>query len=139
MSVTSHMTTTKDEVIQVEFGELTAEHIRLFASATTSTHYSTASSSTVPLTFPTFLRGTEFRWLDRLAVNMQDLLHTEQEYEYYHPLKEGDRPIVATRMVEYKSRRGLLLVTLESEIRSSGVLQVKARSAFVVRLTEGGN
>lgn len=92
-----------------------------------------------PLTFATILRGTEFKWLERLKIDMRGLLHTDQEYEYVAPMKEGDVPTVYSSLVDYKERRGLVFVSLESEVRCGEQVAVIARSAFVVRsAAEGG-
>jgi hypothetical protein len=129
-----------DEVISMSFGPITAEHIQDFAAATCSVHF-----QGTPLTFPTVFRATEFRWLDRLQLDMQKLLHTEQEYEYVSQLKEGDTLNIATRITEYRQRRGLLFVTLETDVVRRSELVMKGRSAFVVRQEaespsgEGGN
>jgi hypothetical protein len=106
--------------------------IEAFAGATHSAHF-----TTTPPTYPTVFRTTEFRWLDRLKIDLRQLLHTDQEYEYLRPLREGDRPLVSTRLTEYRERRGLLFVTLESEARVGGEISVIARSTFVVRKGTG--
>jgi acyl-CoA thioesterase FadM len=80
---------------------------------------------------------TEFRWLDRLKIDLRQLLHTDQEYEYFAPLREGDPPLVCTRLAEYRERLGLLFVCLESAVRVAGKVCVTARSTFVVRKTAG--
>jgi hypothetical protein len=123
----------QDEVIRMDFGPITSDHIREFAEATRSTQF-----QNTPLTFPTIFRTTEFRWLDRLRIDMHQLLHTEQEYEYFVPLREGDEPVIATRISDYRERRGLLFVTLETEVHCGGTLALRAYSAFVVRQDAGG-
>lgn len=71
--------------------------------------------------------------MDRLKIDMRELLHTDQEYEFHSALKEGDTPTIYTRMQEYKERRGLTFVALESEIRCGDRLAIVTRSAFVLR------
>lgn len=128
-----------EEAISMNFGPITSEHIKLFASATVSENY-----VATPLTFPTIFRATEFRWLDRLQLDMRQLLHTEQEYEYIAPLREGDTLLITTRMTGWRQRKGLLFVTMESDVTCIGKTVIKATSAFVVRQdneapAEGGN
>lgn len=118
----------QEETLTKSFGPVSEDHLRRFEQATLTTR-----RDTPPLTFPTVYRATEFQWLDRLNIDMHRLLHTDQEYEYVEPLKEGDCPVVSTRIRDYRERRGMLFVTLESEIRANGVLKIRSYSAFVVR------
>lgn len=113
---------------------ISREHIRQFADATYSEHFSGS-----PLTFPTVLRAAEFKWLDRLKFDMRELLHTDQEYQYVSPLREGDVPMVITKVADFRERRGITFVVLESEIRCDDRLAVTARSSFVVRSTGEGD
>lgn len=117
-----------EEVITFSFGTITAEFIQQFVDATGSTHHAHS-----PLTLPTIFRKPEFAWLDRLQIDLHELLHTEQEYEFVRTLREGDSPELATRMADYRSRRGLLFVTLETDVTSFGQPILKVRSSFVVR------
>lgn len=107
---------------------VTRQQIDKFAQATCSEHFSDS-----PLTLPTVLRAAEFKWLDRLQVDMRELLHTDQEYEYIEALQEGDVPTVYTRISERRERRGMVFVVLESEIRCNDKIAIIARSSFVVR------
>ena len=117
--------------IEMGFPPISAEHVCDFATATHSEFF-----EGTPPTFPTVFRAAEFRWLDRLKLEMRHLLHTDQQYQYVRPLRKGDAPTISTRLTEYRKRRGMLFVTLESEIRCDGELAVLARSAFVVRQEE---
>jgi acyl-CoA thioesterase FadM len=107
---------------------VTPKQIENFALATTSEHY-----SGFPLTFATIFRAAEFMWLDRLKFDMRELLHTDQEYEYIGSLKEGDVPTIYTRITDFRERRGMTFVILESEVRCDEKLVILARSSFVVR------
>ncbi len=113
---------------------ISQEHISRFADATCSEHFSGS-----PLTFPTVLRAAEFKWLDRLKFDMRELLHTDQEYEYISPLREGDVPMVITKVTDFRERRGMTFVVLTSEIRCGERLAVTARSSFVVRSASEGD
>lgn len=108
--------------------EITAERIHAFGHATRSEHFVDS-----PPTYPTTFRSTEFEWLDILKIDLHHLLHTEQEYEYLQPLREGDVPVVTTRVTEHRERRGLLFVVLETEVHVQEKLVVTTRSSFVVR------
>lgn len=110
---------------------ITREGIRAFADATHSLYFVAS-----PPTLPTIFRSTEFLWLDILKVDLHHLLHTEQEYEYLEPLREGDVPVVSTRVSEHRERRGLLFVELESDVRVHNKRILVARSSFVVRKGE---
>ncbi len=112
---------------------VTHEHIQAFAGATSSEHF-----QGTPLTFPTVYRAAEFKWMDRLKIDLRGLLHTDQEYEYLAPLRAGDVPTVSTRVTDFRERRGITLVVLESEVRCEEKLVLIARSSFVVRSSDGG-
>lgn len=109
---------------------ITEHQLEAFQHATGSTVVGTFG-----LTFATVFRAPEFLWLDRLKIDMRQLLHTDQTYEYFEPLKVGDTLTISTQVTEYKERRELLFVTVESDMSCEGVLKVRARSAFVVRLS----
>jgi hypothetical protein len=113
---------------------ISKQAIERFAEATRSEHFGES-----PLTFPTIFRSTEFQWLDRLKVDLRELLHTDQEYEYLTPLKEGDTATVYTRVLEFKERKGMRFVVLESEVRCSEKVVVRARSSFVLRSVNEGS
>lgn len=107
---------------------ITREQVRRFIAATGSEYHANN-----PLTFPTVWRAPEFQWLDRLKFDLRELLHTDQEYEYLAPVKEGDIPTIYTKIKEIRERRGITFVCLESEVRMGDVLTVITRSSFVVR------
>ncbi|MBY0372146.1 MaoC family dehydratase N-terminal domain-containing protein [bacterium] len=112
---------------------LTRNQIEKFAQATCSEHYADS-----PLTLPTILRAAEFKWLERLKIDMRELLHTDQEYEFVDGLREGDVPVVYTRITERRERRGMTFVVLESEVRCDERVAVVARSSFVIRSSSEG-
>lgn len=125
-----------DAPIVVEAEPITADSIRKFAEATLSVH-----ATACPATFPTVFRSAEFKWLSVLGIDMRNLLHTDQEYEYFSDWKVGDLPVITTAMEEFRERRGLLFVSLETVITCSGEKRVRACSSFVVRkgaTKEGG-
>jgi acyl-CoA thioesterase FadM len=116
-----------------KMGILTQENVDAFATATRTEFF-----ASVPPTYQTIFRDCEFDWLDRLQLDMKQLLHTEQEYEYLVPLKVGDDIEVSTKVLEFKERKGLKFFTLETRILASSVLTILARSTFIVR-KEGGS
>lgn len=111
---------------------LTAEEISAFRQATR-----TENGKGLPLTFPTRYRRAEFQWLDEMKVDMRSLLHTEQAYQYHAELKVGDVLTVETRRTQCRERRGMMFVTLETDIRSGGELKISSETQFVIR--SGGN
>ncbi len=112
---------------------VTRQSILRFVEATHSEH-----CADNPLTFPTIFRTTEFQWLERLKVDLRELLHTDQEYEYLSPIQVGDVPTVHTRISDYKERKGMRFVVLESEVRCADRVALIARSSFVLRSTSEG-
>lgn len=88
-------------------------------------------------TFPTVFRHPEFEWLDRQHIDMRNLLHTDQEYEYRKPFEIGDTPEIRTRISDMKERSGMKFITLESDIVCGGEVKLVSRSTFIVR--DGGS
>lgn len=122
------MAPTKTSSFEYDFPPLTQGEVDAFRMAT-----HTQSLSTIPLTLATKYRKAEFRWLSEMGVDMRRLLHTDQEYEYREPLKVGDSLKVITTRTDVRERRGLLFVTLETDLLCSGVTKVHSKTMFVVR------
>jgi len=120
------------EAIEVTEETITSEAVASFRAATQSDH-----STGIPATFSTRFRHAEFEWLDRLEVDMHNLLHTEQEYEYHEPFRVGDTPVVRTSIKDYRERVGkqakLVIIVFESQIRSGQRLNMTTLTTFVVR------
>jgi len=116
-----------EHVIEVKLPRVTEAQINAFRVATRTTYSGT------PPTFATLFRDAEWKWLDRLKINMRDLLHSDQEYHYLQPLKAGDEPVVATKMKSHRERRGMHFFTLETVISCNGVPKILAQTGFVVR------
>ena len=116
------------EEIQTTSVVITPQHIDAFKEATRTGH-----TVGMPVSYATVYRSTEFQWLDRVGVDLRKLLHAEQEYEYLSPLKAGDQPVVVTRVKEWRERRDMVFVTLETDIRVGTDVKVRALSTFVVR------
>lgn len=111
-----------------EAGPLTEAEVRLFCEATRSTH-----CVGVPPTFATIFRKAEFQWLSHMKVDMRNLLHTEQEYEYFEPLEVGDKLSITTSIQDWKERRGMVFTTLASEVCCEGKVKVRSSTSFVLR------
>jgi hypothetical protein len=116
------------EVIEVKNGPLTQEGIAAFLRATRS-----ECVTGMPPTFPTVYRQSEFAWLHKLNIDMRNLLHTDQEYEYLVPLRQGDMPVVQSKIVDARERSGLLFIVLETIIRCQDVLKIRCWTTFVLR------
>ena len=110
---------------------LTAQSASQFIHATHTENLE--KSQTFPLTFATLFRRAEFMWLDRMKVDLRNLLHTDQEYQYVTAFQLGDVPDVTTKILTWKERRGMIFVTLETDIAVDGVRRVLATTTFVLR------
>lgn len=117
--------------ITLEMETITEETVKAFAHATSSEHF-----KTLPPSFATRFRKAEFEWLTRMNVDMRTLLHIEQEYEYLEPLKTGDKVSVSTKIAEWKERRQMTFVTLETTIMVGSSTKVKSTTTFL--LNTGG-
>ncbi len=75
--------------------------------------------------------------MDKLDTNWQYLLHSEQEYEYFETLTEGQIPEVKARLADKRERRaaGFLMsfIKLESDIMVNGRKIACVRTSFVIR------
>jgi len=107
---------------------ITAQWIQNFKHAVRS-----GAIEAIPLTFATVFRKADFTWLERLKVDFRKLLHTDQEYQYIEPLEFNSGPEVETSIVEYRARKGLLFVRLESKVFQKGNLKIVSHSSFIVR------
>jgi hypothetical protein len=109
---------------------LTQQRLKQFDSAVRA-HYSNVAAPTYSTTF----RKGEFEFLDRLRVNLRNLLHTEQDYEYFSTFQMGDVPEVETKLTSTKERRGMVFVSLSTEVKVKNQLRVRCVSSFVLRET----
>lgn len=129
------VTPSKDEVIELNFPQLTAEMVSRLRAAT-----DTKFTKDVPLTLPTLFRRPEFDWLERLGVDLRNLLHTEQEYQYHSPLKVGDMPVIRTWISDFKERKGkafsLSIVEMTSSVHCDNEHRVTSVTNFVIKETK---
>ncbi len=123
-----------DDCIEFELEPITDADVAEFRKATWST-----LRPAVPLTFATRFRWGEFRWLTRLDIKMQDLLHAEQEYRWERALVVGDAPRVRTWLSESRERRGMRFVVLETAVETEEGPIGGARTLFVVRSNAEGS
>jgi len=94
-------------------------------------------TSEVPLTFATKYRHQEFELLRSLNVDFHELLHLEQSYQYFEPIKVGDSLEIISRIAENKIKKNMQFISLETEILAGAKLKVISESKMVVRLKEG--
>lgn len=123
----------KDDCIEFELEPITEADVADFRRATWS-----SPLPTVPLTFATRFRWGEFRWLTRLDIQMQDLLHAEQEYRWERALVVGDAPRVRTWLAESRERRGMRFVVFETAVETEDGPIGGSRTLFVVRSNPEG-
>ncbi len=130
-----------DDCIEFELEPITEADVADFRRATWS-----SPLSTVPLTFATRFRWGEFRWLTRLDIQMQDLLHAEQEYRWDRALVVGDAPGVRTWLrnrasvgacVSSCSRRPWKRKTVPSEDRARCSSSARVRGGTAMSWTVG--
>ncbi len=114
--------------ITYEWEAVSTERMRSLAKATASDHV-----KGMPPTYPTIYRWGEFEWLKRSGVDLRNLLHTDQEYEYLAPLVVGDKPKVTTTLKGMRARAGMTFISLESTIESGGRIAVRNHTQFVVK------
>jgi MaoC dehydratase-like protein len=78
-------------------------------------------------TFPQLLEDEE------AAVDMANLLHAEQEFEWErHPLA-GETVIARARVASDVERRGVRMLILETTVTSSDEPLCRSRAVFVIR------
>jgi acyl dehydratase len=91
---------------------------------------------------PTFLvcLGTDpadqFKLLDALGVDIRQILHGEQEFQYFEPCFAGETLSFQGRVAGVESKKGgeLELLYLETDVRgSAGQLAARMRATLVVR------
>lgn len=120
-----------DQVIEFTGEPLSAERVEGLLKATHSDH-----THGLPLTLCTIYRHPEFDWLRKLDIELKNVLHAEQSYEYYRELRAGERPYVRTIVRQQKKRAGLVFMVLESEFSVDGEKILLSRTTFYVRKPE---
>ncbi|MFM8269582.1 MAG: MaoC family dehydratase N-terminal domain-containing protein [Pseudomonadota bacterium] len=112
---------------------ITEKEVELFRKATLT------ESEGFPLTFPTRFRELEFGLLKEIKADIQQLLHTDQSYEYHAPLQVGDVPEITTRIKENREKRGMQFLVFETIVTCAGVKKVTSEAQMVIRLKQKGS
>ena len=69
-----------------------------------------------------------------LGLDLRRVLHGQQEYEWHRPMRVGETLRVATTIESVRSKGGMELLTLRSDLSGEdGALVVVARSTLIVR------
>ncbi len=114
--------------VTYEWEAVSEERMAALKAATRSDHV-----HGMPPTFATIYRWGEFEWLKKLGVDLRNLLHTEQEFEYLAPLVPGERPKISTQLKSQRARAGMTFLVLESSIECAGKVAVLTTTHFVVK------
>lgn len=112
----------------------TASEARLRAFA----HAVRAPSSADLPTFFTCWRAGEFELLDRMGIQLKQVLHGEQEYEFLAPIATGATVEFRTRLKDCMEKQGrgyaLHFLVFETDFRQSGGERLAyARSTIIFR------
>lgn len=126
------------ETIEYHETPVTFEVLNAFRKATRAQYVRGISP-----TICTLFRLGEYEWLARLGIEIRELLHGDQEYEFFSPVIVGDPVRVITKLASWKERkmaeRSMIFLGMESEIFNKETLVVRARTTFVVRRFLTGN
>ena len=118
----------------VEWGK-----VREFARAVQDDHAG-AEPPVPPPTFPVIVTAelVERLIVEELKLDRRRVVHGEQEYEYFRPLRVGDRLACRARVAEEYVKAGqrggrMRFIVLETEMRdpASGELVVRERSTAI--------
>lgn len=103
-----------------------------------NTSYSPIGSNTVPTIFTIFREG-EFEIIDRLGVQLSQILHAEQEYSIFHTLLPEEEIRYTTTLLSVVEKKGtgssLAFLVFETEfLRTRDSVSVaNAKSTMVYR------
>ena len=75
----------------------------------------------------------EFRWLSRLGIPIETVVHTEQSYKYHDEVEAGVTLTVATEVSHFRERRGLKMVTMTTRVAVGGRLVVTSDASFLAK------
>lgn len=92
----------------------------------------------VPPTFPTvfsFWGGSVMEQaLQELGIDISQVLHAEQEYEYITPLTVGDTVVCQAQISNLYTRKGMEFLEFVTQVRSdNGDLMLTDRSLLILR------
>jgi len=91
-----------------------------------------------PLTFPTTF-GFAFDLLENLNIDYLNLLHGEQEYEYFRPIKAGNELICQSRVTDIYEKKGqtgtidFIVLETETKDKNTDKLVVISRTTLLIR------
>lgn len=121
--------------------ELDRESVEAFALAVGAD-----PAAGVPLTWVTVCRRGEFELLRRWGIELSQVLHGEQEYEYLSGLRVGMTLEYETELKKITDKKGssgsMVFLVLETEFREVGVsptrVVARGRSTFIVKQRDPG-
>jgi len=119
---------------------LPAERFALFAECANAS-VATADTSSIP-TFFTIFRHGEFELISSFELHLKQILHAEQEYEFFKPLAAGEKIRFQTRLADVLEKKGkdsfLHFLVFETDflLSESGAKLARARSTMVYREKE---
>ncbi len=120
------------QIIEFSGEEANPEGVASFRVATCSQY-----GKGIPLTYCTLFRHGEYAWLEKLGIEVRELLHGEQEYEFKEPLQVSKPLTVLTKLASIKERKtaqtSLAFVVLSSDVLCEGKVAVVSKTTFVVR------
>lgn len=98
----------------------------------------------VPPTYPIALRGEKGdtqMMLEDMGIDMSQILHGQQEFEYFKPLRPGETYVVQTTIKDIYFKEGragkMAFVVMENSYRdSANYLCVLARKTIIIRNAE---
>jgi hypothetical protein len=91
----------------------------------------------VPPTYAAvYALGTTFPQLlddEEAAIDMANLLHAEQEFEWERHPEVGETVTARARVASDVERRGIRMLTLETDVTAAGAALCRSRALFVIR------
>jgi hypothetical protein len=117
---------------------LTAERVQLFAQVMGVSLVEGATLDELP-TFQTIFREGEFQLLEDMKLELKDVLHGEQEYEWLHSIPVGANLTYRTQLKQVTEKKGkgsnLFFFLFETEVENEGTLHVRCLSTIIFRET----
>lgn len=130
------------EKVGMEFGPFTFEiekgKIKEFATAIGDPNPLYLTGDALPPTFGTVIElwgGLDFfELIKSLGLNIEKVLHGEQEYEYLEKIKPGEKLTCVTRVAEIKRKARMVLIKLETHYKNEeGKLVLISRNTILER------
>ncbi len=112
--------------------EVTEKMLKAFCSAVGAEYTGEA-----PPTYMTRYRQGEFELLQKNGVPLTSILHGEQEYEYFAPIKPGMKVEYETKITKSHEKKGssgsMHFLVFETSVKESGKALGLAKTTIVVR------